>query len=714
MVNGFNDIKEIIKKELDTINKKQSVKLSEKEEKKCWKVLSGFGPFLTSYGKKVLDEDGFIETGDGFGVSLKQSEVGSFEDYGARFYVNAFRGNSKLDFISLSGKLKGVAKLEIFAQNEDYRRPVVEEIVALNGDEFILPKVALSEILIGESLYLEVTAISDIELTEVNWIGANRSENINSGLRVVLIRTFGNKNIVQENLERLTKYLKGNNIYFRNYSFIVYDATGVNDPLEVDDNINCIYINGGNYGGGGNASVLGAALIAASEELPDVKIDEIILWDDDAVIEPQSFVRHDGFVAFRNDNIAHTGIVLSKTSPNVIQEYGALWGAFFDQETTQISLKQSTNTHMFPYLVRHGREIDNEWDRVYLGNNQDIDFGTFIYLSLPFNLLKKVKGTMPFFLRNDDVEIGLRIKDAGGKLIVNPAIAAWHEATHNVVSEFYATFHGYIINAAYFNFEKNWAIKGLMQRALGASSVKNTALLEAYINAIKCFIAGPEWMKQPDVYKNYLVISGKIGAHLRNYRQIPFEVIDMQKQQGRAEVHVITNPFVKQVNNEANIIFYDAPTNRYLQVSLNETAKEPELFAELVILIAELNSCFDEKCKEWRDFVIEFDAVKYWESFYTNSGETISAGKIKKPAYGEYVATKEAYKNINATKKTFKSTLKKQVSSIKKALVGKKVNGPEDFNPVAYYKFNPDVEAAGIDALEHYLEHGLSEGRRYK
>ena len=39
---------------------------------------------------------------------------------------------------------------------------------------------------------------------------------------------------------------------------------------------------------------------------------------------------------------------------------------------------------------------------------------------------------------------------------------------------------------------------------------------------------------------------------------------------------------------------------------------------------------------------------------------------------------------------------------------------PEDFNAEAYYRLNPDVAQARLDAVTHYLNHGQAEGRRYR
>lgn len=49
---------------------------------------------------------------------------------------------------------------------------------------------------------------------------------------------------------------------------------------------------------------------------------------------------------------------------------------------------------------------------------------------------------------------------------------------------------------------------------------------------------------------------------------------------------------------------------------------------------------------------------------------------------------------------------------IKRRIKGDRL--PADFDAASYYRLNPDVAAAKVDAGLHYLEHGRSEGRRYR
>ena len=55
--------------------------------------------------------------------------------------------------------------------------------------------------------------------------------------------------------------------------------------------------------------------------------------------------------------------------------------------------------------------------------------------------------------------------------------------------------------------------------------------------------------------------------------------------------------------------------------------------------------------------------------------------------------------------------------SLLSRLKGRFRNGaglPPDFDPEGYYRLNPDVAAAKLDAASHYRSHGKAEGRRYR
>lgn len=694
-----------MKKDLELVAEKVSEKLiwlaNSKNQEEGWKVISQIEQFVTGYGKSIETKNKEVQFQSVDSFSIVSGGVFTSDQYHQRLYTYPLKSLTNTDFISLTGLATGDFNVKIISENEENSRLLRSIDINSSGQSFVIPPIATSEVLSGDSLIVKITAKSITQIRNLAWIATRRNQKLNDGLRIVLIRTFGNKNIVQENLERLTDYLSVKKSNLDKYLFIVYDATPEKEPLQVESKINTLYIHGGNYGGGGNASLMIAILQKAHQLCPEVDIDEVMLWDDDAVIEPQMFIRHDGFTAFRKQEVAHTGIVFAKTSPRRIQEYGAIWGSFFDMKTGQLGVMSEQQRQPYPYLVRFNRDITQDWDRKYIGSPQDVEFGTFIYISIPYKILQKSQGSIPFFLRNDDVELGLRLKEAGAIMAVNQNIFAWHEATHNIIGEFYASLHGMIVNSTYCELEKSWLIKNLMARVTGASSVGNTALLEAYKNAIQLFLEGPEWMCQGDVFQRYLAVSRLIGNRLKHYYQVPFEVVDVMKNQHKAEIHSLTNPMVRHADAYAQVVFYDAPNKRYLKPDTKEQDAESILIAELAELIGNISSQFEAAKSAWTDFIRNFEVIPFWERFFIQSDDAISLGEVVTHPY-----------RIPSLSLTDGNTFENRVISSHAKEHTPEL--PEDFSAKNYYKLNPDVEAAGIDAAEHYLKFGVNEGRRYR
>jgi len=664
---------------------------------------------VTGYGNNFESvQTGMQVEGIGRFAFTQQAEY-KFDEFHHRLYTSSVKAQTEADFITLSGRGNGSLSLQIISENEECSRVIRVIDLQLINEKFTLPPIATSELLSGDSLYLKVIPRTVASVQDLNWEAISRQTAKTRSLRVVLIRTYGNKNIVQENLDRLTDYLKLKKIHLDNYLFIVYDATGDQGTLNLDANLHLLYLHGGNYGGGGNASLLIAALRHAHTLCSDVEIEEVILWDDDAILEPQMFLRHNGFCAFRKPNVAHTGIVFAKTSPSQIQEYGAIWGSFFDLQTSQISLDRNKQRQTYPYLLRYNRDVKQEDDRKYIGTPQEIDFGTFIYISIPFALLEKSKGSIPFFLRNDDVELSLRLKEVGGQLVVNQNLFAWHEATHNVVGEFYATLHGMIVNAVYFDLDNAWLIKNLMEKVIGASSVGNTALLEAYLQAIKLFIEGPGWMNNPEVFKIYLAVAQRLAIHIKQYEQVPLEVVDVLKQKNGVEIFALTNSHVHKADANKKVVFYDAPNKRYLIPSKQENEAASAVLIEITKWIGQLPTVFESSKKVWTEFVHTFDATTYWDTFFKAGQDAVTLGKI--------LPRTMTMSSLSISKTSLQTSTVSAVSVPAAGVTGSKgksVALPADFNPKNYLKMNPDVEAAGVDPVKHYLIKGISEGRRYK
>ncbi|MBB5414119.1 phytanoyl-CoA dioxygenase family protein [Paraburkholderia atlantica] len=91
---------------------------------------------------------------------------------------------------------------------------------------------------------------------------------------------------------------------------------------------------------------------------------------------------------------------------------------------------------------------------------------------------------------------------------------------------------------------------------------------------------------------------------------------------------------------------------------------------------------------------------------------------VSDPAFGRIhyreikdAATGIVQPNIYSGVEVNRTTIERGMSSA----IGEhaRPTAPAGFDPVGYLRLNPDVAAAGVDAVDHYLEHGVFEGRKW-
>jgi hypothetical protein len=95
--------------------------------------------------------------------------------------------------------------------------------------------------------------------------------------------------------------------------------------------------------------------------------------------------------------------------------------------------------------------------------------------------------------------------------------------------------------------------------------------------------------------------------------------------------------------------------------------------------------------------------------YYSPSYSDVFAGSIK------FINIKSLFNGENIAHKYCNQELSKEfinTFSLKKN--DTKIYLPNDFDPKKYLKLNPDVDAAGVDPGQHYIDHGSQERRKYK
>lgn len=661
-------------------------------------------------------------------IALSDSSPLELDSPAHRLYYDIYKKYTSVEFFDLHLAGSGKVKVSIIL-HDGYSEAVLKEaFVVLNETGSIIGSVSPDVLPDNGSLFVKITSIEkNATLSGARWLTRTRRDFAKTGLRVVAIRTFGNRGAVSASLQKILERLrKVDAAVAQRHVFLIYDCSPnrtAQPILTSEVNANILDIKGPNLGGGGNASLLGSLLIEACEGTT-VDVEEIVICDDDAQYDAEALIRNDAFVLSRSKPCISTAIVCSQRNPDIVQESGGVWGRFFNRASLVVSLDQKDSPQvLFPYLVRATRNLSERHNWSYMGSTQDIDFSTFIFISVPFQLIRKHGGPRPFFLRNDDVELCLRARAAGAPTIVNPGIRVWHHTAHNASSEFFATLHGLIINNSNGRWFSDQICSQLARSIADLAAVGNLPLLAATETALRAYRDGPQWMRASDYPKCYLDEMGAIRKLSDQHgTQVPFEVVDVLR--GRGEVQVINLlERLPRATTGAQIVFANGADGSYWSYSSSGSAAVCyQLMVSALKLFAQIAEDSQRLGAEWTKFLDQQPKTFWAERFSCGNSEfTLTQARHLDPSLPTSKEAAWSDDDCSVSAKTI--TLLENAFAVEVA--GDTVASehdestsflavvPESFNPERYLVLNPDVREAGINPYKHYALHGRFEGRGF-
>lgn len=279
-----------------------------------------------------------------------------------RLYYDIYKRFTSVEFFDL--RLAGTGMVMVAIVLDDgYRETVIKEVlVQLDKSGHVVESVSPDALSANGSLFFRIKALRGTAvLSEARWMTRTRRNFVKAGLRVVAIRTFGNRGAVSASLQKtLVRLRQVDEAAAQRHVFLIYDCSPnrTTQPILTSEvNANILDVKGPNLGGGGNASLLASLLIEASDEA-EVNIEELVICDDDAQYDAESLLRNDAFVLSRSKPCISTAIVCSQRNPEIVQEAGGIWGRFFDRSIRTIALdKKDSPQNLFPYLVRATRNL---------------------------------------------------------------------------------------------------------------------------------------------------------------------------------------------------------------------------------------------------------------------------------------------------------------------------------------------------------------------
>lgn len=346
-------------------------------------------------------------------------------------------------------------------------------------------------------------------------------------------------------------------------SVVIYesDKTAYTQSLALTKqlSLNCIQLkfNEFNLGGGGNMSV------AVHEEvIKNSNCDQFIMIDSDTIIPFRTLYFTIATAACQGpqkESVAIVPTILYAKNPNIILESGALFG----RGNWSVASAQPAQPCIAPFL--HNRSLTEIETQAAISVAEYTDYPPFIYsLCSAASSEDKINFLpAPFFLRGDDIEMGLRLKENDIPCQVNGWLVVFQEPKHSLWHEFMAILHATCLILAQNNnqgsMENGNNVSGLHEyfttRINCHSKANDLAGLNAYNEVLSRLINLLNWNDDESITNfhdpNFYLKMRKLN---KGYSRANFKIIQTLKENGSFNPSAVADiPF----------LYFDAELKNY-------------------------------------------------------------------------------------------------------------------------------------------------------
>ena len=448
--------------------------------------------FLRLNSKVLLDyEHNYAE--------FEKGGVISFDTYFNSFSVQKWKDYTNVKTISINLHIKGVFKVRLL--NIDY---FSESTKLLN--QKVITVETLDEVSVFEDveirpytglLYVQIEALESNCLFKGGWFHTNLNTSQILDVNIALvICTYKRELYVKKNMQLLEDYLLNNSHLADKLEILIVDN---GRSLEKFDNPKIHLFPNKNAGGSGGYT---RGIIEVIKRKKDFS--HIIFMDDDVVIAPEVFERIYNFQRLTNEkNLCIGGGMLKLDTQYIQHENGAIW----DKGT-----------------VRLKPDVDLRIVRNILFNEIEeyINYNGWWLFCFPTQVIDDFNLPYPFFIKMDDMELPLRLKQ---KIITLNGIGVWHESLENKYSpmlNYYFRRNELILNILCSDsFGKIEVIKKIIKFSIREAFCYRYQSAELVLKAISDFLQGPYYLKTINPEEKNLEIQ-KLGEKAVKNPELPF------------------------------------------------------------------------------------------------------------------------------------------------------------------------------------------------
>ena len=356
-----------------------------------------------------------------------------------------------------------------------------------------------------------------------------KSENFNEVNLAVNICTFQREAYVLRNMKSLLKWAdckRPSEASKHVQVFIVDNGKSLNDNREFVDLLfhnpccNIQVIPNNNTGGAGGFK---RGMVEAMRRRDELKLTHILMMDDDAVFDPDLFVRLYGFLSClkREYKLISVGGALFREDYKYIQHASGEWFRNF----------KIINEHPLVDM----RNYDNATAGFMIGTEHERDrYGAWWCCCYPMEVITEENLPLPLFVHHDDIQFGMKLAKSNGVVFLN-GINVWHqgfELAFTGVKQYYNTRNELITMMMFYPDSPVWVAKyRLIRRIIGMLVCMRYGDIELIHKAVEDYKKGTDWLYTIDVEALHKEVAG-IYKNIVPFKKIEeLQISDKHKEQ---------------------------------------------------------------------------------------------------------------------------------------------------------------------------------------
>ncbi|MBW4560973.1 MAG: glycosyltransferase [Mojavia pulchra JT2-VF2] len=362
-------------------------------------------------------------------VVLIKNGVLSLNTYFNSFFETFYAKYTEITSLYYLLKLEGNFQVSLYREHHD--KDERELIYAENFDQcqlcqpvkFSLPDSWRSEY--AGRVYLEITCLSENGLFTEGVMITDQPKIREVSLGIVIC-TFKKETYVKNTVNTI---LKDNLLQDKKFKvFVVDNGSTLKEDEFAQQRVQLIP----NRNVGGSGGFTRGLIQAIEEEV----YTHFLLMDDDVELDSESIYRLFPLYEYANQDFAVSGAMLDLYEKYIIHEAGALYGIHFGANGKPVY------SPFGRVPLKHKLNLENTTNNIFI-SEESPDYGAFWFFAFSKEIVEKAGLPMPYFIKVDDMEFGLRIKERlGNPIVAFPGIAVWHEpfyAKNPVWVAYYAT-----------------------------------------------------------------------------------------------------------------------------------------------------------------------------------------------------------------------------------------------------------------------------------